>query len=180
MIARSLGSPHDFAAVFERHFEAVHAYVQRRVGVDLADEVAAETFARAFDLRRRYDLRRPSARPWLLGIATNILRRHWRSERRRIAAYARASRLDGVHPAPGPAAHALDVLSGLPRRDRDPLLLFAWADLTYAEIAVALDIPVGTVRSRIARTRRVLREELGGREPSLLPAPTLSEESTHA
>jgi RNA polymerase sigma factor (sigma-70 family) len=176
-----LRRPHEFATVFERHFAAVHAYVQRRVGVDLADEVAAETFARAFDRRRRYDLSRPDARPWLLGIATNILRRHWRGERRRLAAYARAApRPSGDHLAPGAAAEALAVLRSVPKRDRDALLLFAWADLTYEEIAVALDVPVGTVRSRIARIRRALRKELGDIDPRLPLTPSVSKESTHA
>lgn len=71
----SLRDPALFATVFERHFASVHRYAQQRVGVDSADEIAAETFLVAFDSRRRFDARRTSARPWLLGIATNLIRR---------------------------------------------------------------------------------------------------------
>src|SRR5919205_4459442 len=90
-IGASLEDPEAFAVLFDRHFDAVHGYAQRRVGPALADEVAAETFTRAFDQRRRYDVSRDDARPWLLGIAANLLRRHWRSERRRLDAYARTA-----------------------------------------------------------------------------------------
>src|SRR5919201_6732319 len=89
-IGASLADPEVFTVLFDRHFTAVHRYVQRRVGTDLADEVAAETFTRAFDERRRYDTSRADAKPWLLGIAANLLRRHWRSERRRLDAYVRS------------------------------------------------------------------------------------------
>ena len=81
-IRASLGEPEMFAVLFDRHFDAVHAYAQRRVGPTLADEIAAEAFTRAFDRRGRYDLARVDARPWLLGIAANLLRQHWRSEKR--------------------------------------------------------------------------------------------------
>jgi len=81
-IRASLGEPEMFAVLFDRHFDAVHAYAQRRVGPTLADEIAAEAFTRAFDCRGRYDLAPVDARPWLLGIAANLLRRHWRSEKR--------------------------------------------------------------------------------------------------
>jgi RNA polymerase sigma-70 factor (ECF subfamily) len=161
-IRESRRDPRAFAAVFDRHFDGVHAFARRRVGGDLADEIAAETFARAFDQRGRYDLAVPDARPWLLGIAANLMRRHWRAERRRLAAYAR-------HGAPSPAeadafvgdgAALADALDGLRKGERDVLFLYALADLSYAEIAIALAIPIGTVRSRLARARGRLRERL--------------------
>ena len=156
-IRASLAEPETFSVLFDRHFDAVHAYAQRRVGPGLADEIAAEAFTRAFDRRRRYDLTRANARPWLLGIAANLLRRHWRSEKRRLDAYARsAGRPESKLPEPI-AADLAAALRALPRREREPLLLFAWADLGYEEIAIALGIPVGTVRSRIARGRARLR-----------------------
>ncbi len=173
VIRRSLGEPRAFAAVFDRHFDAVHRYAQRRVGRDLADEIAAETFMRAFDTRRRYDLSSADARPWLLGIATNLLRRHWRTERRRLVAYHRAAARPDEARVPadlaGELAAALDALAV---GDREALLLYAWADLSYEEIAVGLDIPVGTVRSRIARARRRLRERLGETTVGVNPRPT--------
>jgi RNA polymerase sigma-70 factor (ECF subfamily) len=157
-IGVSLREPEAFAMLFDRHFDAVHGYAQRRVGPDLADEVAAETFTRAFDQRRRYDTSREDARPWLLGIAANLLRRHWRSERRRLDAYVRSADATAGAELSGPlAAELVAALKALPRRQREPLLLLAWADLTYEEIGVALGIPVGTVRSRISRARVRLR-----------------------
>jgi RNA polymerase sigma factor (sigma-70 family) len=171
VIVASLGDPTVFAIVFDRHYDSVHHYLARRVGADLADDLAAETFTTAFDVRRRYDPDHPDARPWLFGIATNLVRHHRRSEARRLRAYARLDRpagtvggLEGLEARldaerMGPAiAQALTRLSD---GDRDTLLLLAWADLRYEEIAEALRVPVGTVRSRLNRARRRLRELLG-------------------
>ena len=163
-IAASLADPEVFALLFDRHFNAVHGYAQRRVGRDLADEVAAETFTRAFDQRRRYDLTRDDASPWLLGIAANLLRRHWRSERRRFDAYARSLSPVAGEPSAALGVELVAALKRLPRREREPLLLLAWADLTYEQIAFALGLPVGTVRSRISRGRARLRSPDTGSE----------------
>jgi RNA polymerase sigma-70 factor, ECF subfamily len=153
-IEASFLEPEVFAVLFDRHFDAVHGYAQRRVGPDLADEIAAEAFTRAFDQRQRYDTSREDARPWLLGISANLLRRHWRSERRRLDAYGRSSgAANGAELHPPLAAELAAALKALPRREREPLLMLAWADLSYEEIAVALAVPVGTVRSRISRAR---------------------------
>lgn len=164
-IRRSLDEPAAFGAVFDRHFGAVHAFAQRRVGVTLAEEVAAEAFARAFAARKRYDLTQPNALPWLLGIATNLLRRHWRTEKRRLTAYAKvaAQHVDGVDAAT--AEEAIAAVARLPRRQREVVLLHVWADLSYEQIARALDIPVGTVRSRLHRARGAL-----GTDPILEPS----------
>jgi RNA polymerase sigma factor (sigma-70 family) len=179
-IRRSLSEPRAFASVFDRHFDAVHGYIQRRVGRDLADDLAAETFARAFDRRRRYDLRYPDARAWLLGIATNVMRRHWRTERRRLEALSRAAAQPAAEDA-GEAVRAelLTALRLLSRRDREAVLLFAWADLSYEEMAIALEVPVGTVRSRLARARRHLRERLGEERRRALLASRVAKESFH-
>ena len=84
VVRRSLVDPTAFALVFDRHFVAVHRYVHRRAGRDIADEVAGETFRVAFEARARWSRETPDARPWLLGIATNLLRRHRRDEERRL------------------------------------------------------------------------------------------------
>lgn len=174
-ISASAATPADFAAIFDRHFDAVHAYLQRRVGRDLADELAAETFLIAFDKRARYDVSRPDSRPWLFGIATNLLHRHRRHELRQLRAYARSATdpildaFDGVEArvdASSVRRELVDALAHVPAEELDVLLLFAWADFSYAEIAEALDIPVGTVRSRLSRARSRMRAEL---EPE--PAP---------
>jgi RNA polymerase sigma factor (sigma-70 family) len=169
-IDASLADPEAFTPLFDRHFDAVHGYAQRRVGRDLADEVAAETFMRAFDQRRRYDLSREDARPWLLGIAANLLRRHWRSERRRLDAYSRSAGREHGELAGPVAAELAAALKALPRREREALLLFAWADLSYDQIAVALGVPVGTVRSRISRGRgRLTGPNLDSHRPQEAP-----------
>lgn len=168
LIAESLASPHAFAALFDRHYDVIASFLRRRVERALADELAAETFLQAFGARERYDLTRADARPWLYGIAANLLRRHRRAEERRLRAYARAASrpdqdagLDAVDARLDAAASSTTLaaaLASLGSGERDVLLLYAWADLSYEEIAEALAIPVGTVRSRLHRARGVVRE----------------------
>lgn len=148
----------------------IAAFLRRRVEHSLADELASETFVQAFGARGRYDPGRADARPWLYGIAANLLRGHRRSEERRLRAYARAAAsgadataFDGVDErldAAAAGAALATALATLGPGERDTLLLHAWADLTYEQIAEALAIPVGTVRSRLYRARGSLRELL--------------------
>jgi RNA polymerase sigma factor (sigma-70 family) len=159
-IAASLSEPRAFVAVFDRHFDAVHRYLWRRVGKEIADELASETFAQAFEHRKRYDRLRPDARPWLYGIAHNLLRHHYRDEERALRAYARSVDRDGSEPAGPRSSEVADLLAELSAGERDVLLLVAWAELEYAEVAEALGIPVGTVRSRLNRARGRVRELL--------------------
>jgi RNA polymerase sigma-70 factor (ECF subfamily) len=162
-LALSLREPKAFELIFDRHFAALHRYLHRRAGRDLADELAAQTFALAFERRATF---RPSesALPWLFGIATNLLRRCWRSERRQLRAYGRSGVDRWVAYEDDVAARAdssaLDArlasaLAAMRPRERDVLLLYALADLSYEEIASALDIPVGTVRAWLHRAREV-------------------------
>jgi RNA polymerase sigma-70 factor (ECF subfamily) len=140
-----------------------------RVGGELASDLASETFAIAFRRRSSYKLTRPDARPWLYGIAVNLLRDHRRSEERRLRAYARAA--GGGDPA-APALATIDeglaaALLGLSVADRNLILLYAWADLSYEQLAEALGLPLGTVRSRLARTRAKLRTRLDATESGI-------------
>jgi RNA polymerase sigma factor (sigma-70 family) len=180
-IARSLESPGAFAGVFERHHAQIHRYLARRLGADLADELAAETFAVAFAKRGRYDLAVADARPWLFGIATKLAHRHWRREERQLRAYARTG-VDPVSPAADDAvaarADAADAgralaaaLAGLTAKERDVLLLYAWEQLGHPEIATALAIAPGTVKSRLHRARTRVRQTLAaaGELDSLRP-----------
>jgi RNA polymerase sigma factor (sigma-70 family) len=166
-IAASLGAPQRFHAVVDRHFDAIAAFLSRRVGPDVAQDLAQETFIAAFRARARFDARFGSARPWLLGIATRALASHRRDERRQLELYRRAAAATPpVRPA-DPAGAPLDPalfagLRALPRRDRDALLLHVWGELSYEETAAALGVPVGTVRSRINRARRKLTDHLTG------------------
>lgn len=169
VIAASWTNPARFGLIFERHHGAVHHYLQRRVGLDEADDLAAATFVTAFRSRSRYNAERRDARAWLFGIATNLLRHHWRRERRRLRAYARSG-IDPIAPDIEEAHDRVDAeragprlasaLASLSRAQRDVLLLHAWADLSDAEIAEALDVPLGTVRSRLSRARDRIREQI--------------------
>jgi DNA-directed RNA polymerase specialized sigma24 family protein len=97
VIEASLTDPAAFAVLFDRHAAVIWRYARRREPA-LADEVLSETFVRAFAGRTRYDLTQSDARPWLRGIATNVLRGHRRGDERRRRAYALAGereRTDG-------------------------------------------------------------------------------------
>jgi RNA polymerase sigma factor (sigma-70 family) len=167
-IAQSLSEPSAFAAVFERHFSLVHRFLCVRAGVDPAADLASETFAIAFRRRADYDLERPDARPWLIGIAVNLVRQARRSERRLNRALARLSGERVFHEDSPEARHephgnvtALDeVLAELAPEDRDLLLLFACLEFSYEQIAETMSLPIGTVRSRVHRLRSKLRGSL--------------------
>ena len=172
VIEASRAEPDRFASLFDRHAPYIHRYLARRVGTQAADDLVAETFLVAFRKRTGYDPRFPDARPWLYGIATNLIAQHRREEARQFR----------LRQAAGPAPVAHDwaersvvnvtaqsvrvplarALARLARPDRDVLLLVAWEQLSYDEVARALDIPVGTVRSRLHRARTKIREALAG------------------
>ena len=172
VIEASRAEPDRFALLFDRHAPYIHRYLARRVGRQAADDLVAETFLVAFGKRARYDPLHPDARPWLYGIATNLIAQHRREEARQFRLRQAAG--------PAPVQHdwaersVLDVtaqslrapltqaLARLARPDRDVLLLIAWEQLSYDEVARALNIPVGTVRSRLHRARTKIREALAG------------------
>ena len=167
-LARSLNEPTAFELIFDRHFGAVHRYLHRRAGRELADELTAETFALAFS-RRESCRASGSVLPWLYGIATHLLHRHRRSERRQLHAYSRSgvdrwvtyedeadARVDGS----SLDARLAGALAAMRPRERDALLLYALADLSYEEVALALDVPVGTVRTWLHRARATAQREL--------------------
>ena len=183
-IEASLVHPDAFEAVFRRHHATVHAYLARRSDRSTADDLAGEVFCRAFRARDRFDLGRTSAIPWLIGFARNLLH-----ERRRASArehrHLRRAALDptvshirdhgsddrisadpigqpgaGLERADGELDRVRKALARLPQQQTEPLLLFAWERLTYDQIAEVLGLPVGTVRSRIARCRGRLVELL--------------------
>lgn len=160
-----------FEHCFEELFPVVHRYIARRIGTALADDLAAETFATAYRRRNDYDPARGALRSWLYGIATNLLRNHWRAEQQLLELDARLAadaelrhdpemsddRLSASLAAPRIAA----ALAELVPEQREALLLHAWADLSPAEIGEALGIAPGTARSRLSRARAGLRERLG-------------------
>jgi len=176
LIERSWDEPETFAELYDRHAVPIHRYVSRRLGEPMADDVVADTFLAAFRRRQGYDLHRRDARPWLYGIAANLIGKHRRAEVRMLRAYARtgadpvvdghADRIDSRVSAAAVHRDLAAALASLSAGERDVLLLVAWADLSYEETATALEIPLGTVRSRLHRARRKVREALGGHNPT--------------
>lgn len=167
-LARSVDEPEALAELFERHFSLVYRFLSLRAGEQSAGDLAAETFAIAFRRRADYDLTRVDARPWLLGIATNLAHEQRRSERRRRDTLLRLAR-ERLEPQddvlaemnPGRKTDNLRaVLVELAPEERDLLLLFGCIGLSYAEIAEAPSLPISTVRSRIHRLRHKLRGRL--------------------
>jgi RNA polymerase sigma factor (sigma-70 family) len=180
LIAESLGDPKAFSAIFERHGTAIYRYLYRAVSQTAADDLTSEVFVTAFRARGRYDRCYSDARPWLFGIATNVVRHHFRSERRRMRLIDRLAHGDRAHHIEDPAESAgqgdtvATALAQVDSRYREVLLLYAGAHLSYLEISDALSIPVGTVRSRLSRGRTQLRELLtaGGQDMSSIAEET--------
>ncbi|MBB5085176.1 RNA polymerase sigma factor [Nonomuraea endophytica] len=176
LIEASLSRPERFGALFDRYHQAIHRYAQFRLGESAADDLAAETFLRAFHGRTRYDLSHPDARAWLYGIASNLIAGHRRAEARRYRALARSAEVTDVvnhdeHVVQRVSAAVMRPslaagLAALSPADRTVLLLVAGAQLSYEEIAEALGIPRGTVGSRLNRARRKLRSYVGIEELS--------------
>jgi RNA polymerase sigma factor (sigma-70 family) len=165
--ARS-GDSEAFGMLFERHARTIYNYCFRRVGSwAVAEDLVSIVFLEAW---RRVDKQLPSGKelPWLFGIATNVVRNRRRSERRYAAALRRVpppssepsfaddsdERIDDEELM----GRALVLLARLPRREQEVFALCAWSELSYEDAAVALRIPVGTVRSRLSRARARLRE----------------------
>jgi RNA polymerase sigma factor (sigma-70 family) len=171
VIQRSRHEPEYFTILFRRHAPYIQRYVVRRIGQDAADDIVAETFLLAFRQRDSYDQTRADARPWLYGIATNLISRHHRAEIRLYRALARTGadpvmesftdRIDDRVSASAASRRLAAALARLSDELRDTLLLVAWGDLSYDETATALGVPIGTVRSRISRARTTLRRFLG-------------------
>jgi len=179
VVARSLRDPDQFAAIYERHFSEVYRYLAGRLGPGVAEDLAAETFLIAFRKRDRFDPALGRVRPWLYGIATILVGKHRRQETRRYRAMARAGGrlLDSEESHDDRVADAVTAerlgrqlaaaLAGLRQGDRDVLLLVAISELSHQEVGLALDIPAGTVGSRLSRARTALRGAVGVTDPTL-------------
>jgi RNA polymerase sigma factor (sigma-70 family) len=185
VVGASLDDPAVFGVIFDRHGGSLFRFLARRVDPAEADGLLGEVFRVAFERRASFDRTRESARPWLYGIAANVVAKHRRSELRRLRAMGRMAPREYAEDAAERAVSAVearerwtrvaDALAGLPDPERQALLLFCWEELGYDEIATLLGVPAGTVRSRIHRGRARLRmliefsglppgEAAGGRE----------------
>jgi RNA polymerase sigma factor (sigma-70 family) len=165
-----LRTPDGFGTLFERHARVIYNYCFRRTADwAAAEDLTSVVFLEAWRKRQSVRLYGETALPWLYGVATNVLRNSARSLRRHRAALERmptghepdfaddaAERLDDE----ARMRAVLESYSELPRRDQEVLALCVWSELSYEEAAVALGVPVGTVRSRLARARTRLRDEI--------------------
>lgn len=168
IIQRSLGQPRAFAELFDRHAGALGGYAARRLGPDAGQDILSETFLVAFARRESFDTAWESALPWLYGIASRLIRKHRATEAKHLRSSAEFARREEFvsHGDLDSTIARLDAelstrelaprIAALPAKERETLLLHAWGDLTYEEIAEALGVPVGTVRSRLNRVRTKL------------------------
>jgi RNA polymerase sigma factor (sigma-70 family) len=172
----------EFIRLFWRHGSAVHSYLSRRAGHQQADDLLEEVWVRAFRSRDRYDERLP-ALAWLYGIARNVLLGHLRSQhslsardtgRRNLGEPDPWDVVDDRLDARRTVSGLTEALAALSDEDREVLLLVAWEQLTPAEVAVVLDIPQGTARSRLHRARAQLRGSLELSESPPRPGPNSS------
>ena len=168
VIGRSMGEPEVFGLIYDRHAPALLRFLGRRAGARVAEGLVGELFRIAFERRKAFDPSRGSALPWLYGIGSNLLLKHRRGEARRLRASARMAADETTDKRASAAAldarllfpRVADAIEALPDDEREALLLFAWEELSYQSMAEALDLPIGTVRSRLNRARVRLRELL--------------------
>jgi RNA polymerase sigma-70 factor (ECF subfamily) len=167
----SVKDPEAFGEIFRRHARAVFAMCYWRTGnAAVAEDVTSVVFLEAWKRRDAVVLEHRSALPWLLGVANHTSRNATRSLRR----YSQAlKRLDGHRTLLDDDAviDRLDaeislntvneVARELNEQEREIVLMVFWSGLSYESAAVALGVPVGTVRSRVSRTRRKLQLRLG-------------------
>lgn len=170
-MAESVGLPDRFAVIFDRHAEAVHRFVGYRIRWSEIDDAVAEVFRIAFENRHKFDRSATSAKPWLLGIATNVTRRsHRTAERGRRAVQRSATRtiaqidpllaVDERLDATESVNQLSQAINRLGEVEREVLLMTVWDELAPAKIAEALQVPSATVRTHLFRARNTLRRAL--------------------
>jgi RNA polymerase sigma-70 factor, ECF subfamily len=169
VIGRSLSEPEAFGLIYDRHAATLLRFLGRRAGARVAEGLVGEVFRIAFERRKAFDASRASALPWLYGIGSKPVAEA--PARRGAAAASERADGSGARGADRRAStaaldarvlfsRAADAIEALPDGEREALLLFAWEELSYQSVADALELPVGTVRSRLNRARARLRELL--------------------
>jgi RNA polymerase sigma-70 factor, ECF subfamily len=146
-------------ALFTRHWQpawrVAYGITGRRA---LADDVAADAFERALAALARFDGRRPFT-PWLHRIVVNRALDLLRAERRLVGGDLAVEAVEAVEVDAQGDAELLEAVHGLPLQRRAVVILRYGVGMTPAEIALVLDVPVGTVHSRLARALDQLRDE---------------------
>lgn len=168
--ASARGDQQAFSELYERHAGTIYNYLFRRLADwSEAEDLTAVVFLEAFRRRKEVVVVEGKLLPWLYGIATNVLRNRRRALRRhrQLIGQLELAGQPSDALAPDVAARAeaaaqmrsvLDRIARLPRPQQDVIALCIWSGLSYEEAAIALGIPIGTVRSRVARARAALAE----------------------
>jgi len=175
------GSGEALTALFDRYADAVYNYCFRRTASwHVAEDATATVFLEAWRGRERIAVYDESALPWLYGIANNVCRNLSRSARRHLHAVGRLpsegaadDHADGVVDRLDSERQMTTVLAAvrrLPRREQEVLAMVVWTGLSYEQTAAALQIPVGTVRSRLSRARGRLTSVLIPDPTSTIPS----------
>ncbi len=162
------GDADAFGLLFERHAKAIYNFLFRSTADwAAADDLLSIVFLEAWR-RRDQELEEGTVLPWLYGVAANVLRNRRRSERRFAAALRRLPKPESEPDFSAAAEErvdderrmrrALGLLHALPEREQEVFVLCAWMELSYEDAALALGLPIGTVRSRLSRARARLRE----------------------
>jgi RNA polymerase sigma factor (sigma-70 family) len=161
------GDGEAFVGVVRRHEVAVGAYLSRRAGRAMAEDLLGEVWLAAFRSRSGYDRSFPGARPWLFGVARNTLRRYWRSLPAEEPLANMADVEIGWNPWPAvdervdTDAALRTALIGLRPAEREVLTLVVWEDLSVADAARALGIPSGSAYRYLHQARLTLRSAPG-------------------
>ena len=182
VISASLRSPAAFAALYQRHYGAVHRLLVAKASSEDAADLASEVFVRAFAGRHRYNSEISSARPWLYAIAANLARQRARSLRYHAQKLSRIRAMGDQTPS-DPSEMVVDrahasaqwpvlarALTELDECEAAVVGLCLIAGMSQPDAANALGIPVGTVKSRLSRARRRLRQSLHRSSRTRVPA----------
>jgi RNA polymerase sigma-70 factor (ECF subfamily) len=160
-----------FEALYSAHYQAIAAYVLRRVPPHESDDVIAQVFTVAW---RRFDHvpPPPDDRLWLFGVARNSVADQRRSERRRFHLHARLSQDAVTTGSPIPAADTYGepvraAMSTLRPADREALQLVLWDELSHAEAAALVGCSPNAFELRYRRARNAVRDVVIAMQPAL-------------
>lgn len=163
------GDAQAFGALFDRYAKRIYAYCFRRSSDwATAEDLTSVVFLEAWRGRNKVALADGKVEPWLYGIAANVLRNQRRSLRRYRGALARMPALEPERDFADDVVERVEslermrellvIVGRLPKGEQDALTLCDWQGLSAREAADALRVPEATVRTRLFRARRRLRE----------------------
>ena len=164
------GGAHAFGVLFDRHAKAVYNHCFRLTAswAEAEDHLQA-TFLLAWRKRAEVRLERESALPWLLTVATNVVRNDQRSLTRRLRNLRRVGEERPMPDHADQVAERLDdqqrmkallnAVAKLPRNEREALALCVWSGVSYADAAAVLGITEGSVRARVSKAKSKLQQD---------------------